>query len=210
MPANIHGDVVQAPRIDGDTVELVVGPDAEALIVHESLLRPRSAFFDAALNKCWKEGVAKRVVMPEDAPDVVRLYIQCLYGGKIYLEWTKTRGKLSNGDNIPEYTVLAEAYVFGERVQDVVYKNSIIDAFVARLLDMIDGSSWFPITTVVDIIYNGITASSLARQLMVDLHLAYEVPTSLGAIYTQTTRSSSRILLALRCKLVGSLFRWYH
>ncbi|KAK5716560.1 hypothetical protein LTR15_009451 [Elasticomyces elasticus] len=170
-PADPRGDHTQAPSIDGGTVKLLVGPKALPVTVHEELLRSRAAFFDAALNKCWAEGRSGQVMMPEDNPDIIKLYVQYLYTGKIYLERTTTSAKLKNSDNLPGYIVLAEAYVFGERIQDSTFKNSVVSAVPARATEVLDNTYWYPITNAVDIIYKGTMAGSLARRLMVELHV---------------------------------------
>ncbi|KAK4891463.1 hypothetical protein LTR27_009958 [Elasticomyces elasticus] len=170
-PADPRGDHTQAPLVSGGTVKLLVGSMFQPFTVHEELIRSRAAFFDAALNKCWAEGRSGQVLMPEDNPDIIKLYVQYLYGGKIYLECTTANAKLKRSDNLPEYIVLAEAYAFGEQIQDSTFKDSVVNAILARASELIDGEYWYPITSAVDTIYKGTTTGSLGRQLMVDLHM---------------------------------------
>ncbi|TKA75285.1 hypothetical protein B0A55_05077 [Friedmanniomyces simplex] len=133
----------------------------------------RSPFFDAALNKCWKEGSDKKVALPQDQPHVVTLYIQQLYSGKIHITKTRTRDGLDKHENIPEYPLLAELLVFGERVQDAAFKNAVMDAFLARIIEPMDGLCSFPVTTTIDTIYKSTMSGSVARQLMVDVHVLF-------------------------------------
>ncbi|KAK5693834.1 hypothetical protein LTR17_024985 [Elasticomyces elasticus] len=170
-PADPRGDHIQAPSISGGTVKLLVGPNALPFTVHEELIRSTSAFFGAALKKCWDEGRLGQVMMPEDNPVIVKLYVQYLYSGKIYLERTTTSANLKSNDNLPEYIVLAEAYVFGEQIQDPTFKNSVVSAIIARASEIIDGQHWYPITSAVDTIYKGTTTVSLGRKLMVEVHM---------------------------------------
>ncbi|KAK3642087.1 hypothetical protein LTR56_010958 [Elasticomyces elasticus] len=176
MSTDCRAEPSQAPNVRSGTVELIIGPAATSITVHEGVLRLRSHFFDAALNKCWKEGSLGKVVLPEEQPDTITTYIQYLYSGKIYIEETKTRDGLSESDNLPEYPILAELYVFGERVQDTTFKNSVMDAMAARVCepsvdDETDNS--FPVTSAVDIVYKGTVAGSKARQFMVDMHVLW-------------------------------------
>ncbi|KAK3615783.1 hypothetical protein LTR22_027303 [Elasticomyces elasticus] len=171
MPADPRVDHTQAPFTDGRTVKLLVGPKSSPFTVHEELIHSRAAFFDAALKKCWTEGRSGQVMMPEDEPDIIRLYVQYLYTSKIYLERTTTSANLKSSDNLPEYIVLAKAYVFGERIQDSEFKNSVVNAILARASEIIEGKHWYPITSAVDTIYKGTTTGSLGRQLMVEVHV---------------------------------------
>ncbi|KAK5685985.1 hypothetical protein LTS10_002098 [Elasticomyces elasticus] len=170
-PADPRGDYTQAPAIYGGTVKLLVGPKVVPFTVHQELIRSRAAFFDAALNKCWVEGRSGQVMMPEDNPDIIKLYVQYLYSGKIYLERTTTSAKLKSNDNLPEYIVLAEAYALGEQIQDFTFKDSVVNAILACTAEIIQGQYWYPITSAVDIIYRGTTTGSFGRQLMVELHM---------------------------------------
>jgi hypothetical protein len=51
--------------------------------VHEALLSERSEFFTSASKEERKEGQEHRVPLPDDAPSVVDLYVQWIYGGRI-------------------------------------------------------------------------------------------------------------------------------
>lgn len=150
---------------------VTVGQDADAFTIHESVLRPRSSFFDAAFNRRWQEGLDGKVHLPEDKPDIVKIYLQYLYSGRIHIATTTTFEGLRPPANLPEYLVLAELYVFGEKVQDVDFKNIIIDRFIRRMEEPISIVCCYPITRTVDVIYKGTLPGSPARRLMVDTHL---------------------------------------
>lgn len=155
-----------------------MGPEATVLHVHESVVRPHSCFFDAALDKCWKEGRDKRVLLPEDTPEIAELYLKFLYTGKIMVGWTQKLAQPKSHENLPEYFTLAHLYVFGEKIGDTVFKNAVMDTFVRRMTEpvavVVVGSSsrtWSPTTRVVDILYCGTMPGSPARRLMVDAHI---------------------------------------
>jgi hypothetical protein len=47
--------------------------------VHQDLISTRSEFFAKALRGDWKEAQERTVVLPDDEPEVFRLYLQFLY-----------------------------------------------------------------------------------------------------------------------------------
>ncbi|KAK5700102.1 hypothetical protein LTR97_006237 [Elasticomyces elasticus] len=173
MTADPRGQPSEAPYVLGPLVQLVVGPKAYSVSVHESVLRPRSAFFDAALNKCWKEGREKKVTLPEEELRIVTLYVQQLYTGKIHVKKTTTREGLGRSDNLPEFLVLAELYLFGERVQDSIFKDTVTNAFAARILEPLGPDYSFPVTSALDILYKGTHDSSPIRRFMVDMYVRF-------------------------------------
>ncbi|KAK4960467.1 hypothetical protein LTR10_003363 [Elasticomyces elasticus] len=150
MTADPRGQPSEAPYVLGPLVQLVVGPKAYSVSVHESVLRPRSAFFDAALNKCWKEGREKKVTLPEEELRIVTLYVQQLYTGKIHVKKTTTREGLGRSDNLPEFLVLAEL-----------------------ILEPLGPDYSFPVTSALDILYKGTHDSSPIRRFMVDMYVRF-------------------------------------
>ncbi|KAK5734334.1 hypothetical protein LTR17_008998 [Elasticomyces elasticus] len=174
MSIDSRAEPTQAPNIFGSTVELIVGTEAVPLRVHESLLRPHSAFFDAALNKCWKEGNEKIIRLPEEELRIVTKYVQFLYTSKIHIDKTKDWIPRYSSAGIPEHLALAELYVFGERVQDVTFKNATMAAWVARVCEPVTGEKYdFPDNKAIDMIYEGTTSGSLARLFVVGLYVRF-------------------------------------
>ena len=162
----------------GAIAQLIVGQGLEerAISVPECLLRAHSPFFDAALKKCWQDGSDKKIPLHEDYLDVVEPYVQFLYSGKIY--YTKSLDDCSHEEYIGggmEYDCLAELYVFGERIQDTLFKNKVMDAFIARMLVLWseDSERWFPQPTVINTIYSGTTKRSSFRRPLVDITVSH-------------------------------------
>lgn len=154
---------------------LIVGPERKGLNVPEGLFCSRSPFFHAALKHCWQNGSRKKkkkkVQLPDDALSIVTLYVQHLYTSKIHLQKTTSEDGLRTTDNLPEYHILADLYVFGERTQDVIFRNAVIEAFVGRMAEPLNRRwPWSPTTTVIDKLYKETMPGSPVRQLMVDVY----------------------------------------
>lgn len=71
-----------------------------------------------------------------------------------------------------EYNLLIQLYCFGEKYLDIRLKNAAIDAIIAKSqIRDVKGYRWFPSGREVDTLYKGTCAGSLARKLMVDMHV---------------------------------------
>jgi len=171
-------------RLRGKVCCILVGnaPTPAEYHVHETLLKSKSKFFDAALNKCWMEGREGRVLLPEDDPEIFEVYQNYIYTKVLPVKVPNPDLKLEGNENHPEYFTLAKLYAFGEKVQDVSFKNAVMKAFLGRMGEPVGSvGKWNPITKVVDIIYGATMPDSRARQLMVDVHV------NLGASHWITT-----------------------
>lgn len=70
-----------------------------------------------------------------------------------------------------EYELWAKLYVLGERFQDGRFKDAVVDAIVAKVKDTDEtGYAYYPVTGTINIIYEGTTPGSCARQLMVNIY----------------------------------------
>lgn len=147
-------------------MEVVVGAEKRTFHVHETRLRSRSAFFEAALSKEWKEGQARKVELLDDDVRAFEGYTRWLYSGKLAVV-------KSNGDT--DYHLLALLYGFGEKIIDDEFQKIVIDAFVAgSRTNVPDGTGGvtrrFPSKTAVSMIYEATPKGSPARRLMVDMY----------------------------------------
>lgn len=106
----------------------------------------------------------------------MRLYCQFLYDGKIYLKHTVSKTQILDNETISEYLVLAKLYVYGEKIQDALFKNKVIDAFLGRISEPIEGTTYHPIAQSVNIIYESTMSGSLGRRFMVDIHVWHGGP----------------------------------
>jgi hypothetical protein len=149
---------------------LVAGPDEREICVHQDLLCARSPYFVAAAKEDWKEGQERRVPLLHDKYAAVGLYVQWIYGGKIFSRPSK--GDVDYSPTHGEIPDLVDAFVFGEKIQDGDFKDAVIDSVTASInVPDKDGKCWYPVGPVVDRAYEGTPEGSPLRRLMVDIHL---------------------------------------
>jgi hypothetical protein len=155
-----------------DMITLLVGPDEQAMVVHEDCLSRDSRFFRAALKKEWRKG--RIIELPEETPFHMGYYIEHLDGFDLPTRKLATGPPNQDCEQFP-YELLATLYVLGERMLDSEYRNKIIHEFF-RLVDFNhfdDNVDSWPGAGPVNIIYKGTTAESPARRMMVDFAVTH-------------------------------------
>ncbi|KAK4542383.1 hypothetical protein LTR36_006840 [Oleoguttula mirabilis] len=162
---------------DAEIITVFVGPCRNKLSVHGSHLGRTSDFFRAALKTQWKEGQAREVTLQDDDEKTVQMYLTFAYTGDIACKEEHADESPDAAIHTREYSLLAHAYVFGEKYQDIRFKNAVLAAFIAkgRVQDVND-TYWYPTDTEIDVLYRGTPPKSPARRLMVDLHVAAGEP----------------------------------
>ena len=115
----------------------------------------------------WKESQERAVPLPDDDPKVVDLYTQWLYCRKVLSHDSTLISERNSG----ELDLLIDAFVFGEKIQDQLFRDTIIDALITytNTPDK-QGTSWFPTGDMVRRAYEGTPTGSPLRTLMVNLH----------------------------------------
>ncbi|KAH3997786.1 hypothetical protein HBI56_203430 [Parastagonospora nodorum] len=159
------------PR-DGIT-KLVVGNEAENVHVHQGLLCRSSEFFKRAMKPEWASlrEDPNTIQLLEDSTKMVVFYVQWLYREELVLDVphpAKEDDAYRAAKSDILYTRLAEAYVFGEKIMDVTYKNQVLRKFVAVQRNFY----YSPGPTPVSIIYAGTPSGSRMRLLICDF-IAY-------------------------------------
>lgn len=104
--------------------------------------------------------------MPLDETVIVAGYIQWLYSGGHITPDTAKDNKLT------EYSWLVKAYIFGDRIQDDQFCNSIIFKIAKAMDRAINNRHQFHCSEVLDLIYSETPKSSLLRRLVVDVYAA--------------------------------------
>lgn len=141
-------------------MRILVGSEEQSFFVHAAILTATSEFFTAALKKEWKKVENSPIKLPKEKIQTFELYVRWLYAAQIY---TKTEGDSHN------YEVLAELYALGERLIDPMFRNCVMNAFLAGINEYDkDGKTWWPIATTATFIYRNTPSDSPARRFIVD------------------------------------------
>ncbi|KAF1956624.1 hypothetical protein CC80DRAFT_504453 [Byssothecium circinans] len=173
----------KALRLDCDLLTVTVGQDDEkrSFKIHEDAICDRSEFFRNSMKSEWASmRPDPRVIeLPEDDPEAFSLYRTWLYSGQLAIlpdsggsgsDDSISITNSSTTDTAPEhYHTLAYAYVLGERLLDVPFKNAIVDAYVLYARGTSPGRRYYPSNEEIRIIYDGTREGSPIRKLLVDI-----------------------------------------
>lgn len=119
--------------------------------------------------------------MSEDIPAVVNFYVHWLYTDVIFTrgfqylvldddENETAPGMAESEFSMNEYGVLVDAYVLGEKLHDQHFKKKVIDAIISYASTGRDEKNpCFPSMSTVEKAYEGTTAASPLRRLLVDI-----------------------------------------
>jgi hypothetical protein len=107
----------------------------------------------------------------EHSPETVHICVQFLYTGIIEIPKRSTEQPNVDGP----FTVLAHAYVFGEKVLDAPFCNAVVDAFVG--MHIRTGTVQFP--DCIKIVYEKMAAGSPMRRFFADIY-AYNLADDTG------------------------------
>jgi len=151
-------------------IQLVVPSSAGETVrlsVHRGVLCKSSSFFQNALKPEWTTREERVVNLPEDFAGTVSNYIKWLYHDKIADALYE-----AGDDNIEKkaeeaekvFCLLAEAYIFGEKIIDTEYKNAVVRA----IFDAQRRSRWSMGPESVSIVYEGTPSGSPVRRIIAD------------------------------------------
>ncbi|KAJ4300774.1 hypothetical protein N0V90_002862 [Kalmusia sp. IMI 367209] len=178
----------EAKSLHGRMLKLAVGPadtdGSKAIFVHENVLCATSAFFKNAIKSVWKE--------LREEPETINLFDDNFEIVNAYIHWLYFQ-KLPIPDD--EYFIfLARAYVFGEKIMDISFKNDLMAGMIA----LCNKSNKFP-SKVMNIIYEGTIGGSPMRRLLVDIdvNFAHEDKGWIQDIQGYTAEALADVLLAM-------------
>lgn len=136
------------------TLKVVVGEEGneEEFWVHQNILTSHSEFSKRATNGQWLESDERLVTLPEDRPDVFRLYLNLLYTKQIARK---------------KWITLCQMYVLAEKLQDTSAKNSTINAMHATLQDCAPKKPRLRPKSIIEL-YSGTPEGSKARKFVAD------------------------------------------
>ncbi|KAH8730391.1 hypothetical protein GQ44DRAFT_644387 [Phaeosphaeriaceae sp. PMI808] len=151
--------------------------DTVALNIHRGVLCKSSVFFKSAMKPEWTNLREQQDIidLPEDSVETVSDYIRWLYSDNIPVKLHEA-GEASEGTRKERaeeaervYIQLAEAYVFGEKIVDVKYKNTVLKTVLVAKRSY----NWNLGPGSVNIIYKGTSSNSPLRRLFAE-SVAYQ------------------------------------
>ncbi|KAM0724081.1 hypothetical protein Q7P37_000261 [Cladosporium fusiforme] len=172
MPDDPRADIKSWRKLGKVITTLVVGRDEREFPVHQKRLCEHSPYFAAAAKDDWKEGQEGRIPLLCDSTLAVGLYVQWIYGGRIFTR--PGRGGAEDKDKAPysETSLLVEGFIFGEKIQDGDFRDAVVDAIIVSINDPgKDDLVRYPSGTTVERAYEGTPEGSPLRKLMVDIYV---------------------------------------
>lgn len=134
--------------------------------VHEHLICRTSDYFKRAMKAYWETSTSGSVTLKEEDPEVFEVYLHWLY-----CETLPVQNDSPGQEGNTEYVQLAKAYALGEMLQDVNFKDAVLDAILIKSQsEASDGRNWYPVGPAIRCIYEGTPESSAARRLLVDMY----------------------------------------
>ncbi|KAF3387098.1 hypothetical protein F1880_000818 [Penicillium rolfsii] len=159
----------EAKDLFGETVAIVVGPREEVFHVHETLLRASCPFFDRAMGPMWKESQKRKVTLPDDDPDIVKLYIYWLYCGALLMYPQESQESAERED-----INYVKAWILGDKLLDLEFQNTVIEGFFDRYhAEPRDGKRWNVSSGVVDYAFDKTYKGAPIRRLFVDMYCVW-------------------------------------
>ncbi|KAI5357623.1 putative SKP1/BTB/POZ domain superfamily protein [Septoria linicola] len=121
-----------------DVLSVVVGEegDQKTFMVYKDLINQNSKFFNAATSSsCWVEANDKTVKLPEQSPATFRIYLDALHnpGNELKLfndAQLKCVESWSHKQSQKATFLLAKAWILGDYLGDVGFKNRAIEALL--------------------------------------------------------------------------------
>lgn len=163
-------------RLASPAVSVAVGQTPKIFQVHGAILCTSSNFFRKVLKPEWtalrEENKPIELTDPEDDPETFTIYVHWLY-------YKSLPGSLKGKPSSDQMGRLVDAYLLGEKLMDVCFKNAVLAAIIASFCHAPRSERRFPRTSDIEAIYERTTPSSTLRALMVDLWV-YVAHTSTG------------------------------
>ncbi|GLI78896.1 hypothetical protein PoHVEF18_007218 [Penicillium ochrochloron] len=167
----------EAKDLSGETVAVVVGPQREVFHVHETLLRQSCPFFDKAMGPQWKESKERKITMPDDDAEVMKIYVYWLYCGALLMYPPTSQDSAERED-----LSYVKAWILGDKLLDLDFQNAVIDGIFERYhTEPRDGKRWNVWPGAVDYAFDKTYKGAPLRRLFVDMYCLWSKKTSLQA-----------------------------
>lgn len=195
-------------HVEAKPVQIVVGPDEFKFYVHQHVLECHGgSMFRAISNRDdWKADKDCTIKLPEEDPEMFRVYAEWLYTGKITAEVHFD----DNHFDFYVWTTLAKLYIIGVKVEDTVFQDQVVDLIVhamqrnaIRTKDCNGGKA--PDAPTIELIYQHTVTHSPARRLLVDLYILHSNQAWIGSEIAEMNRDFVNDLCEeLLVKLTGA------
>jgi hypothetical protein len=158
-------------------MRLVVGNEGVEYKVHKTLLSKHPEYFAPATQEECEGGQDHTVVLLNDTPPIVELYLHWLYTGRIF-SLGKTVKQDGDGrhdefnKNAHMFDLLVDGFIFGEKVQDGNFKDAVIDTLIHTVTTPdVAGVCWYPTRRLMTRAYAETHEGSPIRRLLVDMYM---------------------------------------
>ena len=101
---------------------MIVGKDETKFEVHKDLLCQHSSFFSGCLEADFAEASSKEILLPDDHPVAVRIFVKWIYNRQIDIEEELNAGH-----------AIVPIYQFADKICAQEYHNHLMDAIVADI-----------------------------------------------------------------------------
>lgn len=157
------------PELGSELVFFDVGnAPSTRFALHAQPVQEHSEFARLALEKEWKEAQERVIPLPDDDPEVFKLYQQWIYYKRIFSTPSTSSAKADSG----AYPVLVKAYLLGQKLLDGNFKDAMIDCIVEKLYT----SATFDIK-LTSLVYDATPPKSPLRKLLLDIYVWCGDPT---------------------------------
>ncbi|KAF2493988.1 hypothetical protein BU16DRAFT_619183 [Lophium mytilinum] len=160
------------PDCFDDIVSVIVGEEKKAFRVHKGVLTYHSAFFAAALDGKFKEGVTQIVELPEDEVSVFQVVYCWLYTGRLYnppehppsSSPSTAAEHFAGAEQVPLFeTLICKVFVFADMKIIPELKNKAVD-----VLHLVTCTNWTFLNHQAHYIYSNTIDGSPLRKVITD------------------------------------------
>jgi hypothetical protein len=158
------------PEVASQSVELDYDT-MRTFQVYEDSFRAQSPFFEAALGRDFIEAHDRIVKLPEHTPAAFEIYLRWVYSRRIVIpfkakkiepEDDRDRKKMVRMNDTATFNLMCRAYILGDVLQDVDYKDALIDAIIHQMRT----ASYWPVREAKFVYGNTMKNSPLRRVLV--------------------------------------------
>ncbi|KAK8226126.1 hypothetical protein HDK90DRAFT_505325 [Phyllosticta capitalensis] len=136
---------------------ILVGPHAQSFLVHRDVLAHHSAFFGAALNHTFAEGLSQELSLPAEDVATFELFLHWAYTGTLD-DVFQRQGKVA-------FYLLLNLYGLADRLSVEKLRNAVVD----KVAELAEKSNSVPTPSDTCTLYDDIRDTALLRKLVVDL-----------------------------------------